>query len=211
MKRALSILVACTAMAGVFWFFPAYHIVSLKQAKAAKELGVFNPADFAAKFWRERLTPSLNHAADAQSVLDALAKDPKAAATNYGRTVGMSDTVYYLLRGTGTVVSVEGKGVGVSLHGASGEADLLLKTGLLFGNTVRDATGLLTASEFPNSQEFNDVSTELNRIVESQIIPSLRTNAATGRALRFVVCAEISEDEAGGRPLKVIPIRAEFP
>ena len=210
MKRITYIVAALVALAVVFWLFPAFHIVSLKQAKAAKDQGVFNPAEFAAKFWSERLTPSLNQAPDAPTVLAALAKDPKSAATNYGRTVGMSDTVFYLMRGTGTVNSVGGSGVGVSSRGNGAEADLLLKTGLLFGNTVRDATGLLTASEFPNSQNFNDVSTELNRIVESQVLPSLKTNAATGRKLRFVVCAEVSDNDAGERPLKVIPVQIEF-
>lgn len=210
MKRAVSILVGCAVLATILWLFPAFHIVPLKQAQAAKASGVFNPTDFATKFWRERLTPALKNAADAQTVLDALAKDPKAAATAYGRTVGISDTAHYFIRGTGTVVAVEGKGVSVSLHGPDAKPDLLLKTGLLSGNTVRDATGLLTASEFPNSQNFNDISTELNRIVESQVLPDLKTNATAGRKLIFTVCAEVSEDDAGDRPLKVIPVQAEL-
>ena len=209
MKRTVSILGACGVLAVVFCFFPAFHIVSLKQAQAEKNKGAFNAADFASEFWRRRLPPALKQAADAQTVLDALAKDPKAAATTYGRTVGISDTAYYSIRGTGTVISVENKGVSVSLHGAEGKPDLLLKTGLLSGNTVRDATGLLTASEFPNSQNFNDISTELNRIVESQILPNLKTNAAPGRKLSFAACAEVGEDTAGDRPLKVVPVMAE--
>lgn len=211
MKRVIYTFAVCAALAAGLWFFPAFHVVPLKQAQAAREQATFNPADFATKFWRERLTPAFNQAADAPTVLAALAKDPKAAATNYGRTVGLSDAVYFFMRGTGTVVSVEAKGVGVSLRGREGAADLLLKTGLLFGNTVRDATGLMTASEFPNSHEFNDVSTALNRMVESRVIPLLKTNAAVGRPLRFVVCAEVGEDDAGERPLKVIPVSVELP
>jgi len=210
MKRPVFILAACAVLAVVFWFFPPFHVVSLKQAQAEKTKGAFNAADFASEFWRTRLTPALKQAADAQTVLDALTKDAKAAATTYGRTVGISDTCYYFIRGTGMVVSVETKGIGLALQGSDGKPDLLIKTGLLSGNTVRDATGLLSASEFPNSQNFNDISTELNRIVESQVIPNLKTNATTGRKLAFTVCAEIVEDEAGDRPLKVIPLQADL-
>lgn len=210
MRRAIATTAACVVLGVVSWRFPPFHIVSLKQARAAKELGVFNAAEFAGRFWRERLTPALSQAADARAVCDALAKDPKAAATNYGRTIGLSDGVYYFVRGTGTVVSVEGKSVGVSLRGAAGGADLQLKTGMLFGNAVRDATGLLDANEFPNSQNFNDLSTELNRIVETQVLPKLKTNAAVGRKIRFVGCAEVAEDAASERPLPVIPVFAEF-
>lgn len=209
MKRAVSSLVACVLLAIVFWLFPAFHVVSLKQAQAEKMKGAFNAADFASEFWHQRLPSALKQTADAQTVLDALAKDPKAAAATFGRTVGISDTAFYFIRGTGTVVSLESKGIGVALHGPGDKPDLLIKTGLLSGNTVRDATGLVNASEFPNSQNFNDISTELNRIVESQILPSLKTNAAPGRKLSFTVCAEVSEDEAGDRPLKVIPVLVE--
>jgi len=209
MKRVVSIFVGCFVLAIIFWLFPPFHIVSLKQAQAEKAKGAFNAADFASEFWRKRLPPALQQAADVQTVLDALAKDPKAAATAYGRTVGISDTAYYFIRGTGTVVSVETKGVGISLRSPDGKPDLLIKTGLLSGNTVRDATGLVNASEYPNSQNFNDISTELNRIVESQVIPDLKTNATVGRKLAFTVCAEVGEDEAGDRPLKVIPVMAE--
>ncbi len=202
--------IALLGAAGLFWMMPLFHVVPLKQAEAARAQGIFNAADYAARFWSERLTPALSKATDAQTVLDALAKDSKSAATNYGRTVGVGDMVYFFMRGTGTVVSVEAKGVGVSLRGAGAEADLLIKTGLLFGNTVRDATGLLNASEFPNSHDFNDISIELNRIVESRVIPQLKTNAVVGRTIRFAVCAEVPEDDAGGRPLKVVPVHVEF-
>lgn len=202
--------IALLGAAGLFWMMPLFHIVPLKQAEAAKAKAAFNPADYAARFWSEQLTPTFPKAADAQIVLESLAKDAKSAVTNFGRTVGVGDMIYFFMRGTGTVVSVEARGVGVSLNGAGAEADMLIKTGLLFGNTVRDATGLLNASEFPNSHDFNDVSTELNRIVESRVISQLKTNAVVGRTIRFAVCAEVSEDDAGGRPLKVVLVHVEF-
>ena len=210
MKRFAFILIGAVVLALICWMLPPFHVVSLQQAETAKAQGVFNPEDYAAKFWSERLTPALSKATDAQTVLDAMAKDPKSAATNFGRTVGVGDAVYFFMRGTGTVVSVEARGVGVSLNGAGAEADMLIKTGLLFGNTVRDATGLLNASEFPNSHDFNDVSIELNRIVESRVISQLKTNAVVGRIIRFAVCAEVSEDDMGERPLKVVPVNMEL-
>ncbi len=210
MKRGASIVAVCAALAVVFWIFPAFHVVSLKQAQAEKAARVFNAADFAAQCWRERLAPALDKAPAAATVLAALNNDPKAATTNFGRTVGMSDTTYYLMRGAGTIVSLNG-GVGIVLRSGATEPELLLKTGLLFGNTVRDASGLFQPDEFQNSKEFNDVSTELNRIVEAQVIPVLKTNATVGRMVRFVVCAEVTEDDAGERPLKAIPVRVEFP
>lgn len=210
LKRAGYIFTVCASLAVLLWFFPAFHVVPLKQAMAAKEQGVFNAADFAAKFWNERLSPALSHAPDAATILAALDQNPKAAATNYGHTPGMSDTVYYFMRGTGTVVSVESHGVGVVVRDGTTKPDLLLKTGLLFGNTVRDATGLLSAGDFPNSQNFNDVSTELNRRVEARVQPALRTEARVGATVIFAGCLELAEEESDARPLKLVPLQIEF-
>lgn len=78
-----------------------------------------------------------------------------------GRTLGLSSSTLFFLRGSGHVVSVSKKGVAFALKDGGDTADILLPTGLLFGNAVRDGTGLLDASAFPNSQNCNDLSTEL--------------------------------------------------
>jgi predicted lipoprotein len=104
------------------------------------------------------------------------------------------------------VVSVTKKGIGLSLKSEGDEVDILLPTGLLFGNAVRDATGLLDASAFPNSQNFNDISTELNRIVEAQVLPELKSRAAIGRRVQFASCAEVVDEEKDLKPLVLIPV-----
>ena len=91
-------------------------------------------------------------------------------------------------------MTIDKKGVGVALQGEAKEPDIVLQTGLLFGNTVRDATGLLDASNFPDSRQFNEISTELNRIVEARVIPILKEKAAVGRQIDFAGCAEIPDE-----------------
>jgi predicted lipoprotein len=106
-------------------------------------------------------------------------------------------------------VSIEPQGIGLSLGNAN-EAEIVLETGLLFGNAVRDATGLTTASNFPNSQAFNDVSTELNHLVETQVIPSLKQQAQIGRRVQFVGSGEVRADATELMPLKLVPLEVHF-
>jgi predicted lipoprotein len=98
------------------------------------------------------------------------------------------------------------EGVGIGLSSAK-QADVVLQTGLLFGNTVRDATGLLDASKFPDSRQFNEVSTVLNHIVEAEIISTLKQNAKAGRHISFAGCAEIPDQSKLPRPLILIPLQ----
>jgi predicted lipoprotein len=209
MRRFAPLFLALAAGAGICLLFPPVRLVPLRH-QAAQTNAVFNAAAYAADFWSQRLLPALRDAPDAALLLSALASNAPAAAAAYGKTPGMSDAVYYLMQGTGTVCSVQPKAVGVALGQAGGEADLLLGTGMLFGNTVRDASGLLDASLFPNSQHFNDLSTELNRIVETRVISRLKAGAAPGRRLRFAAAAEVESGAEAERPLKVVPVEVEF-
>ena len=86
------------------------------------------------------------------------------------------------------------------------QPDVVLRAGLLFGNAARDATGLLDSSDFENSQQFNDISAELNRHIELHVIPILKEKAVVGRQVRFVGCAEVPDSADTVRPLTLIPL-----
>jgi predicted lipoprotein len=210
MKRVVLAVIALGLLAGVFRFVPLFHLVPLKQEQGRQAGAEFNPTNFATAFWNDKLLKSLERAADAGQVLAALASDPQKARTQFGRTLGISSSTLFFLRGTGRVVSVTKKGVALTLKDDGDTADILLPTGLLFGNTVRDGTGLLDASAFPNSQNFNDLSTELNRMIETTLLPKLREQAKVGVKISFVGCAEVAEEDADTKPLKVIPVSVKL-
>src|SRR5690606_32929549 len=127
-------------------------------------------------------------AAEASAVLAAFKQDLTAARDKFGHQVGVSRTAHYFLRGSGAVVAVDEKGVRIELaaDGEGGGAEALLTTGPVFGNAVRDATGLLPPGELANSQHFNALAVELNRLVEAGPIQRLKDQAAVGQMVRFV-------------------------
>jgi predicted lipoprotein len=156
------------------------------------------------------LTPSLEKAADAATVVAELHNNPRQAAESYGRPVGVSRARIFCLRGVGTIVAINKKDVGISLSGTGNTPDVILQTGLLFGNTVRDASGLLQAGDFSNSQQFNEISTELNRMVETRVIAPLKEHSELGRTIKFIGCAQVVPEPAGVTPLRIIPLRVEI-
>jgi predicted lipoprotein len=206
MKRTW-ISFCCLLLLGyLFWCFPLFHVVRIDQLENPQHESAFSAAEFAKTFWSGQLTPSLNQAPDAVMLLADLRASPKAARAKFGRKVGVSRTRLVVLRGKGTIVTIDKKGVGVALRGETKEADIVLQTGLLFGNTVRDATGLLDASNYPDSRQFNEISTELNRIVEARVAPILKEKAIVGRQIHFAGCAEIADEGELVKPLTIIPL-----
>jgi predicted lipoprotein len=210
MHRALIIAGALVAAGVLTWFFPLFHVVSRSSMKSAQAAAEFQPADYVKKFWGERLMPALGEADDAVAVLAALRENPAQSQTEFGRTVGLGRSTLYFVSGKGTITSIDSKAVGVSLGSATKEPEVSISTGLLFGNTARDATGLLNGSEFPNSQQFNEISTELNRTIEATVLPTLKMEAKIGDTIHFVGCAEVTTLPRDISPLKVVPLQVSI-
>ena len=198
-------LVVLVAGAGFCWLFPPVRLRSLSKVQAARASARFSPEDFADRFWNERLLKSFDQAADAGKVLAAIASSPQKAREQFGRSVGISSSYYFFLRGSGRVVSVDDAGVGLSLKNEGSAVDVLVPLGLVFGNAVRDGTGLLSSSAFPNAQEFNDISAALNDIVETRVLPELQRTASVGKRVQFVGCVEVADEDQDLKPLKLVP------
>lgn len=198
-------------VAVLLYFMPLFRIVSLEQAEQqdAATAGAFEPAAFVERFWTEQLIPSVGEALEASTLLEEIQQDPKEARDAYGRSLGLSSTYFYYLSGAGRVVSVEKNTVGLALADDTAQADVLLETGILFGNAVRDGTGLLDVNDYANSQDFNSISTEINRRIEADVLPNLKDAATVGAMIRFVGCAQITDEDTDLDPLRVVPFIGE--
>ena len=202
--------VALLAVAGICWRFPLFHVVPLAQAVREKAAATFNPAEFAEKFWGERLMPSLDRAVKAEVLLSAIQADAAGAKKKFSRSFGVSESYTYFVSGEGRVLAVSDDEILLAVTTGATNAEISLQTGLLFGNAVRDGTGLLSVSDYPVSKDFNGVSEALNHIIETRVQPKLRETAKAGATVKFVGCVEVNDESTDLKPLKVVPIRAEI-
>jgi predicted lipoprotein len=210
MRRLSFWLLAIFITAALCWLCPPFRVVPLGQAQQKQRQGAFDAPTFARTFWDQKLLPATARAVPIAELLTGLAQDPAVARQRFGRTLGLSSTFCFFIQGSGQIIAIGKEGVSVAFDDVPPGAGARLSTGLLFGNTLRDATGLLDVNEFPNSQDFNAISAELNHIVESQILPALRNHAAVGRKIRFAGCLELEEGPAP-RIVPVIPVQVEWP
>jgi predicted lipoprotein len=207
--RANRWLIAIVVAAGVCWLFPLFHIVPLKTAAAEKEAATFNPASFTEKFWDERLLKSLDKAVKADVLLGVIQSNTAEAKKKFAHSVGVSESYTYFVSGTGRVIALSDDEISLAITGGATNAEVSLQTGLLFGNAIRDGTGLLNVNDYPNSQDFNGISEALNHLVETRVLPKLHGQAKVGAKISFTGCAEVDDESTDLKPLKVIPIQAE--
>lgn len=193
---------------GLLVVFPPFRVVSLRSGAAPGAPVAFDAAAFSTSFWSGQLQPAAASAAELQPILADLQRDPAAAAKSHGKQVGLGGPVYFFARASGRVVAVERSRLLVAVEGLEG-ATVALRTGPVFGNTVRDGCGLLEVNRVPGLQEFNAISAELNRLVEERVQPVLKSGVAVGTRLTFAGCAEAPEKTGDGPLLNLIPVQAE--
>jgi predicted lipoprotein len=199
-------LIPLGALAVLGVAFPPFSLRSRAAVELERAAAQFSAEEFVRRFWETHLTPSRDRAHEAAAVLGALAGDPARACREFGRTLGIGGACTFYLRGSGRVVGVTADEVRLAVAGGgSGDVvDVIIPLGLVFGNAVRDGTGLLEASVFPNAQQFNEVAAELNAIVEAKVLPELQRVAQNGARIEFVGCAEWRDDAKP--PLRLVPV-----
>ncbi|HUT94641.1 MAG TPA: DUF2291 domain-containing protein [Thermoguttaceae bacterium] len=208
------LIICSTAMgsaAVLLYFMPLFHVVPLEVAGQRSVAATFDPVAFVDSFWTERLLPSADRAVDVATLVAAVREDRQAAKRAHGRSVGLGGVYYYFVAGTGRVVAVEKNSVGLAVLDGEQQVQVALETGNIFGNTLRDGTGLLDVNDIANSQDFNALSSEINGRIEREVLPSLRSMAVTGATIRFVGCAEIVDEDTDLQPLRIVPFIAETP
>ena len=124
--------------------------------------------------------------------------------------VGLGDSYDYFVSGTGRVSADSDDEISLTMTAGTNTPEISLEVGLLFGNAVRDGTGLLNVNNYPNSQDFNAISEALNHLVETTVTAPLHGTVKTGMTVQFVGCAEVDDESADLHPLKVVPVQVEI-
>jgi len=188
--------------------FPPVRIRSTSVPAVTQPARV-SPQSFAATFWEQSLTPNLGSAVDALELWRALEADPTGAGTKFGRTSGIGARPVFLVRGTATVAKIDERGVWLDL-GQHVAGTTVLLTGPIFGNQLRDATGRIRIEDF-DSFDFNAISAELNKLVETRVQPELRKRAKVGARVTFTGAASVDDASEDRAILKIVPITVTWP
>jgi predicted lipoprotein len=205
-RFVLKLLAWAFVVALASYVFPPFHIRALQPAgvPVAAAPGAIDVPRFAEKFWNEKLVSPAAQGVEVHSLITALNESPAHAAEKYGHRAGIGGKAFFLVLGEGRVTSVDRRGVWLSVQGKSAPR-LVLITGPVFGNALRDVTGLLDIKDF-SSFDFNALGAELNRLAETHAQPALRSAGQPGATLSFVAAGEL-DDASGAQPvLKLVPI-----
>jgi predicted lipoprotein len=198
-----------------FLLHRSIYFENLENIRQQRQEAAFNAVEYARNFWLNQLPGVLDNAVDVRELLEFFNTDMAQAIERYGKAPGVSSVYAYLLKGEGTILSVEGDGLRVSVGEPQTNPDAVIETGSYIpGNAVRDASGLVDVSSFSDTMKFNEIGSEINKIIVREVIrPFLDKKPATGRTVRFFGATQVAQDaveEDSLQLVRIIPIRLEL-
>lgn len=205
MNKSSKYVIGFLALALVI--FLSLDIRNLEEYKASATSAAFDPVSYASQFWEESLPLAIGKAPEVKFLVKMVDEDPQAAFESYGHKLGISRTFYFMVKGSGTIESVESEFLVVNL----GEGAVVkIATAFIFGNAVRDGTGKVDIDDFQNMTDFNYVSVAINKLVKQQVVSRLTKSASIGRQLEFAGATELREGNINLDSLRIIPVSVKI-
>src|SRR5690606_15646116 len=171
----------------------------------AETLGSFDAEAYTEELWKEKLIPSLDQAVQLDSLLLLLKQQPDEAFAKYSNALGIGNIKYFMVQGNGEVLSVDENTVAVKL--ADNPQAVRIATEYIYGNEIRDASGLIPMTEFKNTMDFNNVSAALNKKVRTEVMPPFKKRVTKGTKLKFYGAIELNQKYLDLNAIEIIPVK----
>ena len=205
MNKILKYTIIVLSVLAVIFF--SLKIEKLDEYKAKKPNETFDATVYAQEFWDEKIPLAGENAVEISEFINLLKTTPEAAFKEYGKVLGIGKTHYFMLKGKGLIESVDEEFL--TLKTVNNEP-VQIATDFIFGNAVRDGSGLISINEFLNMTDFNNVSVAINKLVKKNIVSKLKSAAKTGMTIEFVGATEMSLDNIDIENIRVIPVSAKL-
>ncbi|MGB4840558.1 MAG: DUF2291 family protein [Saprospiraceae bacterium] len=186
--------------------YNAIYFQSLKERKNTV-ISVFDPNVLAKDFIQNKIIelPSMK----AGEFLMSLKKDSLKFITENGKKLGISTDYYFIVESNAVIQAIQEENILITLDDKSA-VEMLIATDFIFGNTVREASGIANIGDFQNTMDFNNISIALNDKIRSEIIPPFVEKAEKGNKIYFKGAIKVDTKKLGTTPFRIVPLILTF-
>jgi predicted lipoprotein len=114
------------------------------------------------------------------------------------------------VKGIGVITDLDEDKATLLAKDDSSEQKVILATEFVFGNAIRDASGLININEFNNTMDFNNVSAEINKIIRNEVLPPFKNAVQKGDTIQFTGAIELNKIHLKLDNIEVIPIQLQI-
>lgn len=139
------------------------------------------------------------------SLTSAIENNKEKAFEAYGNRLGIGNSAFFMVQSKGNITSIED---GVIKVNTSENGIVSVDTKYIFGNAIRDASGLVKLTDFKTSADFNKVSEALNTIIREKALPLTVQKLKVGDDISVTGALKLSKKE--DLELKILPVKIDI-
>jgi predicted lipoprotein len=169
----------------------------------------FDAVGFSKKLWEEKMPAKMDSAVQLTTLINAINKEGETAINKYTNALAIGNYRYALVKLDGTVTDVKEDEVLISVKHNDSLITVNLATEFVYGN-ARDASGLVQVKDFPNTNDLNSVSEELNKIIRSGVLPSFKSAIKKDDKVNIVAALQINKEHIHWQGIELLPVRLQI-
>jgi predicted lipoprotein len=170
----------------------------------------FDVPVFSKKLWEEKMPVKIDSAIDLSVLIATINKDGEAAINKYTNALAIGNYRYALVKLNATVADVKEDEVVLSVPNDDSTLTVNLATEFIYGNAVRDASGVVAVKDFPNTADLNGISEELNKIIRATVLPSFKATVKKGDKINAVAAMELNKAHIHWQGIELLPLRLQI-
>lgn len=208
MKKSLKYILLLLAVAVVGYKSVYVEKLSTHNTRTAKkELDV---KAFVRQLWEKEFPAKIDSAVSLPVLIQAVTVNKAEALAEYTHALAIGNYRYALV--TSKVVVKEVREDDILLAVQSGDSTITMKlaTEFIYGNAIRDASGLVQVKDFPNTADLSSISEALNGIVRTELVPAIKGKIKTGAELELVAAIELNQQHLRWNDLELYPVRIKI-
>lgn len=139
-----------------------------------------------------------------EHLLSEISNDPNLAFNTYGNRLGIGNSAFFMVNCSGKVVEKTDSGITV---GTIQNLSVFIDTKFIFGNAIRDASGLVRLTDYKTNADFNKLSEALNAIIREKTIPAELTVISVGDSVQVQGAIKLNKSGIAPDAYTILPVR----
>lgn len=204
--KGTNVKYAVIAVLGIIILANSVYFKPLDQKLNEDHIQSFDAEVYVDELWDSRLVRRYDSATNFLKFMSGLQTNPNQVFDSLGQTLGIGNVRYFRVKGEGQIIAINENDVNVQMSNGI----LELETEFIFGNAIRDASGLISINDFINTTDLNLVSETINKRIRKFVIPPFRSKVKEGDSVAFTGAIELNQKHLHLDTLEIIPVSIEI-
>jgi predicted lipoprotein len=189
-------------------FAVVYNSVYFKKLDEVKAMGVanFDAKAYAKTYLDTKLPPLMDKAIEVNQLVSLLKSDKDKAFDTYSHAMDIGNIRFIIVKGEGAVSGIDDNDVTVITKAGTSVQPVKIATEFVYGNAVRDASGLVNTNDFAKTADLNNISAEINKTIRTQILPPFKAQVKKGDVVQFTGVLELNREHLNTTDMEAIPV-----